>query len=70
MTNITYLSHHYDCVGAIDITHFRASVPSKMHARFRGPNAVAMPLVGQGVPCPEKKKKIIYNSLIFFICLP
>ena len=60
MTNITYLSHHYDCVGAIDITHFRASVPSKMHARFRGPNAVAMPLVGQGVPCPEKKKKKLY----------
>ena len=50
MTNITYLSHHYDCVGAIDITHFRASVPSKMRARFRGPNAMAMPLVGQGVP--------------------
>ena len=62
MTNITYLSHHYDCVGAIDITHFRASVPSKMHARFRGPNAVAMPLVGQGVPGNTLpwKKKILY----------
>ena len=38
MTNITYLSHHYDCVGAIDITHFHESIPSKMRARFRGPN--------------------------------
>ena len=38
MTNITYLSHHYDCVGSIDITHFRASIPSKM----RGPNDETM----------------------------
>ena len=42
MTNITYLSHHYDCVGAIDINHFRASIPSKMRARFHGPNDETM----------------------------
>ena len=32
--------------------------------------AVATPLGGQGVPEKKKKKKFIYSSLNFFICLP
>lgn len=34
--NVTCIGHHQDCVGAIDGTHIRASVPIEIQGRFRG----------------------------------
>ena len=33
--NVTYIGHNWDCVGAIDGTHVRASVPFQILGRFR-----------------------------------
>lgn len=35
--NSEFFPYFKDCVGAIDITHFRATVPTEIHGRFCGP---------------------------------